>query len=157
MKRQFSKVMLLGALLVATSGFALAQAPQQSVADILKTQHDIRDRMDTHYGEYSRFDDASLVRMKRAQDKVFAMLDGVQSLDQLNDFQKTDLSNALDEIKAVLTANEGNRLICYRERKTGSNMIERRCETAAQREARARDSQEQLREYAPTAQERHGG
>jgi hypothetical protein len=157
MKRQFSKVMLLGALLVATSGFALAQAPQQSVADILKTQHDIRDRMDTHYGEYSRFDDASLVRMKRAQDKVFAMLDGVQSLDQLNDFQKTNLSNALDEIKAVLTANEGNRLICYRERKTGSNMIERRCETAAQREARARDSQEQLREYAPTAQERHGG
>ena len=53
--------------------------------------------------------------MKRAQDNVFRMLSGVNSLDELNENQKIDVSNSLDEIKAILLANEGNRLICYRE------------------------------------------
>ena len=69
------------------------------------------------------------------------MLKGVSSLDQLTPYQKTDLSNSLDEIKATLLANEGNRQICHRERKTGSNLIALRCETVADREAHARESQ----------------
>lgn len=156
MKGNFRKLVGVGALLSIACGIAFAQAPQQSVAEILKLQHGLRTRLDLPQGEYARFDEAAIARMKRAQDKVFNMLDGVQSLDELSDFQKTDLSNALDEIKAVLLANEDNRLVCYRERKTGSNLIQRRCETVRQREARAHDSQEQLREYGVTPQERRG-
>ena len=91
--------------------------------------------------------------MKRAQDKVFAMLQGVSSLDQLSPNQKTDLSNSLDEIKATLLANEGNRQICHRERKTGSNLIELRCETVADREAHARDSRTRMRDIAAVARD----
>jgi hypothetical protein len=131
-------------------------APAQSVAEILSVQHGLRDRLERHSGEYARFDAGAVARMERAQDNVFAMLRGVDSLDQLSPSQRTELSNSLDEIKSILLANEGNRQICHRERRTGSNLIELRCETVAGREAHARDSAEAMRQMAPTAQTRSG-
>jgi hypothetical protein len=128
----------------------------QTVSEILSLQRGLRERLDRPYGEYSRFDESALARMKRAQDKVFVMLKGVNSLDQLSPSEKTDLSNSLDEIKAILLANESNRQICHRERKTGSNMIQLRCETVAAREANARDSREAMREIAPSVQTERG-
>ncbi|MFL6591446.1 MAG: hypothetical protein ACJ8GK_01900 [Luteimonas sp.] len=129
-------------------------APAQSVAEILSVQHGLRDRLERHSGEYARFDANAIARMEHAQDNVFAMLRGVDSLDQLSPNQRTELSNSLDEIKAILLANEGDRQICHRERRTGSNLIELRCETIAEREAHARDSKEAMREIAPSAQTR---
>ena len=129
----------------------------QSVSEILTVQHALRDRLERHSGEYARFDGNAIARMERAQDKVFNMLRGVNSLDQLTPDQRTDLSNSLSEIKATRRANEGRRQICHRERRTGSNLIELRCETVAEREAHARDSQEEMRRMAPTMQTRSGG
>ena len=77
-------------------------APAQSVAEILSVQHGLRDRLERHSGEYARFDAGAVARMERAQDNVFAMLRGVDSLDQLSPSQRTELSNSLDEIKSIL-------------------------------------------------------
>jgi len=161
----FPSLILSAALAFGVAGMACAAnnpatgtADQpQTVSEILTFQRNLRERLDKPYGEYSRFDQAALSHMKRAQDKVFAMLQGVSSLDQLSPNQKTDLSNSLDEIKATLLANEGSRQICHRERKTGSNMIELRCETVADREAHARDSREAMREIAPSPGTKSGG
>jgi len=146
--------LVLGIALAVAAGSALADPPQspQSVSEILQVQHNLRQNLDNPHGEYGRFSQASIDKMKHAQDKVFSMLNGVTSLDQLNDFQKTDLSNALDEVKAVLLANEGNRQICHRERKTGTNLVSLRCETMAEREANAKNSQEAMREMSGTMQ-----
>jgi len=127
----------------ATASVSSQQAPE-TVADILATQHGLRARLEKHSGEYAHFDDNAIRKMERAQDRVFEMLSGVSSLDQLNPEQKIDLSNALDEVKAVLLANEDQRVICHMERRTGSNMMQRRCETVEQREANARDADRQM-------------
>jgi len=162
----FPSLILSAALACGVAGMASAAdnsaatgtaVQPQTVSEILTFQRNLRERLDKPYGEYSRFDQAALSHMKRAQDKVFAMLQGVSSLDQLSPNQKTDLSNSLDEIKATLLANEGNRQICHRERKTGSNLIELRCETVADREAHARDSREAMREIAPSPGTKSGG
>ena len=157
--RLFSTALAMGLLLSAgaASAFGDAQSPQ-TVGEILQVQHELRQNLDKPGGEYSRFSDGDIDQMKRAQDKVFQMLRGVGSLDQLNEGQKTDLSNSLDEIKSILLANKGNRLICRRERKTGTNITERHCETAAQREADARGSQNAIRELDNSRiQTQHGG
>ena len=39
-----------------------------------------------------------------------------------------------------MLANAGDRKICHHERKTGSNMIQLRCETASQREKNMEES-----------------
>jgi hypothetical protein len=88
----------LGVSLALSAGAAFAQAPEQpqTVSEILQFQHGLREKLDKPSGEYSRFDEGQVTRMKRAQDNVFRLLSGV---------------NSLDEVKSILLANEGNRLI----------------------------------------------
>lgn len=159
MKAFSLKPLVFAAVLAMCAAPVMAQSDgaDDTVPEILQTQHALRTKLDSPSGEYSRFSPNDLGTMRLAQDKVFRMLDGVSSLDQLNAEQRTDLSNALDQIRATLAQNESSRLVCHRERKTGSNLIEKRCETMGEREARARSSQEQMREYSQTPQERHGG
>ena len=149
----------LGVSLALCGGAAFAQesAQPQSVSEILQFQHELRNKLDAPSGEYSRFDEGQVARMKHAQDNVFRMLSGVKSLDELSDNQKIEVSNSLDQIKAILLANEGNRLICYREKKTGTNLLTKRCETYADREARAREAQQQMMDNNTRAQTEHGG
>jgi hypothetical protein len=148
--------------LCSAAAFADSTDPQaqdqqpQTVAEILHFQKDLRSKLDSPTGEYSRYSEADIAKMKRAQDSVFSMLSGVDSLDQLNLDQKTSLSNSLDVIKATLLSDEGNRLICHRERKIGTNIVSKRCETVAERNARAKAAQEQMREMAPTVQTKSG-
>jgi hypothetical protein len=149
----------LGVSLALSAGAAFAQAPEQpqTVSEILQFQHALRDKIDKPNGEYSRFDEGQIARMKTAQDNVFRMLSDVKSLDELSENQKIEVSNSLDEVKAILLANEGNRLICYRERKTGTNLLTKRCETYADREAHARESERAMRDMSRTMQTTNGG
>lgn len=147
MKSRSLKLFVCGIVLASATGACLAAADTapsanapQSVADILQVQHALRDKLEARSGEYSKFDDSSVHRMEAAQDQVFHMLTGVSSLSQLSDDQKITLSNALDQVKATLLANEDNRLICHRERKTGTNLSTRVCKTVAQRNFDAEQS-----------------
>jgi hypothetical protein len=153
------KTLAIAVLLAFAAGpaFAADDGVDDTVPEILNTQHMLRTKLDQPSGEYSRFSQSDLSRMRRAQDKVFRMLDGVSSLDELNVGQRTELSNALDEIKATLASNSDSRLICRRERRIGTNLVEKRCETMAEREARARDSQQQMQDIARTVQTISGG
>ena len=162
MKLRLSLALAASLFLCSAAAFAGSTDPQvqdapQTVSEILQFQKNLRSKLDNPTGEYSRFSEADLAKMKRAQDSVFSMLSGVESLDQLNLDQKTSLSNSLDLIKATLLSDQGNRLICYRERKTGTNLVTKRCETVAERNARAHDADEQMREMNRNVQTQHGG
>ena len=149
----------LGVSLALSAGATFAQASEQpqTVSEILQFQHALRDKIDKPNGEYSRFDEGQLARMKKAQDNVFRMLSGVNSLNDLSENQKMEVSNSLDEVKAILLANEGNRLICYREKKIGTNLLTKRCETYADREAHARESERAMRDMSRSYQTENGG
>ncbi|MFS8063573.1 MAG: hypothetical protein ACMG5Z_03195 [Luteimonas sp.] len=149
----------LGVSLALSTGATFAQesVQPQSVSEILQFQHALRSKLDAPSGEYSRFDEGQVARMKQAQDNVFRMLSGVNSLEDLSENQKVEVSNSLDQVKAILLANESNRLICFREKKTGTNLLTKRCETYADREARARDSQQQMMDNNRRVQTEHGG
>jgi hypothetical protein len=148
-----------GVLLAGLSGACLAAdvAPATTVPEILQMQHALRAKLESPKGEYSRFDNDAIRKMELAQDQIFQMLNGVTSLDQLSEVQKVDLSNALDQVKATLLSQEGNRMICHVEPKLGSHLTERRCETVAQRAQRARDSQEVMKQFRDVTQKVSGG
>ena len=159
MKSFSLKPLAFAALLAVCAAPAFAQndGVDDTVPEILQTQHALRTKLDNPTGEYSRFSPGDLAKMRGAQDEIFRMLNGVSSLDQLKEDQKIALSNQLDQVKATLTQNEGNRLICYRERRIGTNLLEKRCETVDEREARAHASQDQMREMSREVQTRSGG
>jgi hypothetical protein len=138
-----------GVLLASMAGTCLATGDQgaTTVPEILQMQHALRAKLETPSGEYSRFSEGDIRKMEAAQDNVFRILNGVTSIDQLNEGQKTDLSNSLDQVKATLLANENSRVVCKIERKTGTNLTSRRCETIAQREANAREARRQIDQH----------
>lgn len=156
---KFNLLVGCGVLLAGLAGTCLAadDAPATTAPQILQMQHALRARLEMPSGEYSRYSPADIQKMEQAQDKIFAMLNGVTSLDQLSEVQKVELSNNLDQVKATLLANENNRLICHVEAKLGSHLTEKRCETVAQRQQRARDSQEVMKQFRDVAQTQHGG
>lgn len=109
--------------MATAAGGAIAGTPVYrpgTVAEILQAQHDLRGKLDARHGEYST----------------------LTTLDQLNAGQRVDLFNAQDLVKTTLLASAGDRKICHRERKTGSNLIQVRCETVAEREKNAQDSRQ---------------
>ena len=154
MKARFLKLLMCGIALASATGACLAAADTapaatatavtapQSVAEILQFQHALRDKLESRTGEYSKFDESSVHRMEADQDKIFHMLAGVTSMDQLNESQKIDLSNSMDAIKSTLLAQQNDRMICHIEHKIGSNLTERRCETVSQRAARTREAEQ---------------
>ena len=93
--------------------------------------------------------------MEAAQDRVFRLLDGVTSVDQLNAQQKVDLSNSLDEVKATLLAEDGNRVICHVEQKTGTHLTQRRCETVSSRQKNVDESRKFMMDH-PDHIQQHG-
>lgn len=121
----FFTVLLLSAL---TPAFASAD----KVVQILNQQRDIRSESEGSTGAYSRFDREALGRMHAAQDRIFALLDGVSSVEQLDDRQQIELFNAIEEVKAILLDNDADRQTCWRERKIGSNRPQTRCATVAE-------------------------
>ena len=131
------------------------QAPA-SVPEILQVQHALRAKLDVP-GGVANFDKSAIQRIETAQDTVFRLLDGVTSLDQLNDQQKVELSNALQVIQATVLAQEGSRVICHVERKTGTHMTTRRCETVADRERDAADARKYMLDHPDHIQQPEQG
>lgn len=123
------------------------QQTAASVPEILQVQHALRAKLDTPGGDYAHLDKAALRQIETNQDRVFQLLDGVNSLDQLNDQQKVDLSNSLQQIQATLFAQESTRVVCHVERKTGTHLTSRRCETVADRDRNAADAQKYMLDH----------
>jgi hypothetical protein len=125
--------LLMGVLLLGVATMAAANFGSPPTAgEIMREQRAIREQTEGT-GKYSRFKPEAMVRLTKAQEKVFRLLDGNQSVDHLDMNQKVELFNALEEVKAVLNDNDQDRLICRRESKVGTTIKETRCATVAQR------------------------
>ena len=71
--------------------------------------------------------------LAKRQQEVLGLIEGKQSLDELNDIDKVRAFNLLESIKATIAKNDGDRVICERRKPAGSNRVERFCATVAER------------------------
>ena len=74
-------------------------------------------------------------------DQIDVLLRKRGSATKLNDVDQVALMNAQERINAVLTRNEGNRLICTLEAHTGTNFKQKVCRTQAEIDGTRRNSQ----------------
>lgn len=73
---------------------------------------------------------------------VIGKILGKKGSGPLPDADQVALANAQEKINAVLTSNDGNRLICTFERRSGTNFKEKICYTARERDTMRRQSQQ---------------
>jgi hypothetical protein len=121
-------------LMLCAMGATPALANADKASQIVQQQREIRDESESSTGAYARFDRRALERMHAAQDRIFVLLDGVASVDQLGTNEKVELFNAVEEVKAIIAENESDRQKCWRERKVGTTIPQTRCATVAELE-----------------------
>jgi hypothetical protein len=141
---------------LATGPGVAGEQTTTNVPEILQVQHALRAKLDAPGGG-PNFDRAAVQQIETAQDHVFRLLDGVTSLDQLNDQQKVELSNSLQVIQSTVFAQEGSRVICHVERKTGTHLTTRRCESVADRDRDAAEARKYMLDHPDHIQQPEQG
>ena len=92
-------------------------------------------------GGYGRLERGSEARLADARKVIGDLLKDVRDPRDLPPDQRIALFNAHETIESVIKKQDKSRVVCTRERKTGSRVGVTECLTVAEREERARISQ----------------
>lgn len=139
MKRFFAVCLLTPMLAIAANDAPL------DLEKVTTQQRQIRSDILSGKGNYRGIPQAKQSELLERQDGLLRMLEGKQTADQLTEDERIAAFNDLEWIEATLNkAEEGDRLVCRRERTIGSNRVTRVCRTAAQLEFERERAREDL-------------
>lgn len=96
------------------------------VGDYLDHQHALR-RDFEHGKRFRHVDGQSKRQLFAAQDRIFAILEGRDSIEELTAQQQVDLYNAQNVVNGVVADAELDREVCRREKQIGSNRVKLVC------------------------------
>ncbi len=123
------------ALALATPAHAAGPAAKATVLDVdtfLAYQRTVRDEV-TGGRRFRHLDNETKRKLFRAQDELFGLLDGKESIDDLSEGDKVSVYNAQHVVAAVLADAELDREVCKRERALGSHRVTTTCMTIRER------------------------
>lgn len=125
------------ALLLACAMFpAFAEQPAAATSDDPKVIVADQQRLQQEIAEGSRRVSGLSARDKREiadqQARVFALLNGKASLDELRNEERIETFNALQSINALVAKAAEERMVCRSERSTGSNLSRTNCRSVRQ-------------------------
>jgi hypothetical protein len=97
-------------------------------------------------GGYGKLERGSEARLAAARKEIGDLLQNVSDPRDLPTEQRIALFNAHQEIESVINKQDKGRVVCTRERKTGSRVGITECLTVGEREERAKISQAMARD-----------
>lgn len=106
---------------------------QSSPAEIRSAQDALKGAVERKEGDFAGLSDEERQRILDKQAAIYALIEGKQSAAELGEEDKRQLVNALEEVKALVTRAEDERMVCQRVRVIGSNRPENKCMTVRQR------------------------
>jgi ribonuclease D len=99
-------------------------------------------------GRYGRISAKDRQTVETDLDRIKTLLTERGSSAALRDAEQTEIINAQEEINALLTRNDSERLVCTLERRTGSKMLQKTCMTVADRDELRRKTQDASQQNA---------
>lgn len=93
-------------------------------------------------GSYADISASDRKAVEADLEKIGELLKRKGSASALSDGEQVELVNAQERVNATLTRNDGDRLVCTYERRSGSNFKYKTCMTASQRESARNKSRE---------------
>ena len=124
-------MMAVALVLAVAHGDPVAAAGEERVRitdvdEYVDHQHVLR--RDVEHGKrFKHVDEQSKRELFAAQDRIFAILEGRDSVDELTDQQQVDLYNAQNVVNGVVADAELDREVCRREKHIGSNRVKLVC------------------------------
>jgi len=107
-------------------------------------------------GKYANLSSADQIRVTRQLERLQELYDNRAAGKSFKRTDEVKLVNATEEINAVLTGNDDDRLVCEQERKLGTNRTQKVCMTVAERKARNEEARKDLRNTYTGAQGARG-
>ena len=138
----------------AVLGLCLAVASPATFADdgappdlraIRAQQLELRSDVNAGSGVFKDMDSAERRQLAERQTRLLALLEGKESIDELDERARLDAFNLLQEINAAVTGVEGDQLVCEYVRKTGSHRKTKQCMTVAERRQARQQTEDYLR------------
>ena len=133
MKSFFVVILLFGSLNVQAAAPASGQKVSTNASEIIQQQTAIRAQVLSGKGAFKDMDASARNNLLKHQEIVFDLLKDKESTTQLSETDQVRVSNSISSIVAAITNAEDNRMVCRREKPTGSNRIETNCKTVAER------------------------
>ena len=128
--------------LILTASALPAMAQEKAIVDtdavaITAQQLEIRRDADARRGRFNTMNEAQLRDLKERQARVLRMLDGKTRTTELPPADQVRLLNDLEAISALLNKANDERLVCERQRITGSKLPKTVCMTVAEKRSAA--------------------
>jgi hypothetical protein len=133
MNRAASALIFASLLAGLSGGIAMAQEAADKLSDIRTQQQELKGQLEA--GELSHLTKRQQNAIGRAQSDVFAIIEGRQTLDELNIAEKVRLENALERINANFVGTNAagrDQLVCKRVALSGTGMKTTRCAPQAE-------------------------
>lgn len=141
---------LLGAafgLLMATSFGAAAEGTDgPTLSEIREQQLELRDEVADGEDIFQAMNDTERGSLMARQTELLAMIEGKQTVEELDDEDQVRAFNLLQEINAMVNSVEGDQMVCEYVRKTGSHRKTKHCATVAERREQREAAQQNLQE-----------
>ena len=150
---------LLALLLPATAAANVGSGPQafkpEKGLDVEASFSEQRAAINRALGDgetYSEMQPDDVRAVQLSLDRIAMLLGPAQSVDQLDPTRRVEVFNEQDKVNTLLTnAHKESRLVCRREKPTGSHRPSTLCLTVAERR-RQREAANDLLRYNPRAQ-----
>lgn len=135
-------------LLLAMTFDAGAEDPVLRSDDILAQQREIRADMEARTDRYVDMPRSTRKRSLADQDRLSVLLEGKTDTSQLDPSSRDEVASLLASIDDAVNRTGGERLICTREARIGSNYMTRVCRTPSQIREQQAAGQETLGDEA---------
>ena len=132
--------MMFALCMAASFGAAADDAPGRDMTDIREQQVELRAAAAAGNGMFDDMSNPERLELVARQDELLALIDGKQTVKDLDDADQVRAFNLLEAISATITHVEGQQMVCEMTRKTGSHRKSKVCMTRAQRDQLREDS-----------------
>jgi hypothetical protein len=132
MNRKVTFLLLATCLLSAGAFASTPPASPLRIDDIVAQQTQIRDEALAGTGRYKDMPKATKDELLAKQAALLKMLDGKHDTGELSAAQRVEAFNTLEWIEAAINKDPDERMVCRRERRTGSLHVSTVCKTQRQ-------------------------
>ena len=136
--------LMFGLGLAMSFGASADNSPGPDFADIREQQLELREDVQAGTGMFEGVNPAKRRELAEQQTRLLALIEGKDSVKDLDDNGQVAAFNLLQEISAAITDAEGEQVVCQSVQRTGSHRREKRCTTIAERRQEREEAQRAL-------------
>ena len=125
--------MVFAAIPLAASAWAQASGPAaQDLGGIVREQRSLQSQVQERRGAYRDMAASDHARLLAAQSELLQLAEGESSFETMQPERRERVEGLLQEIRASVARAEDERVICRKEKRSGSHVAQTQCRTAAQ-------------------------